>query len=83
MIDLLYLQNEEVHGEKANDKEQKRKHQLLKKIDECFAKIPEMWPSNYCLMPENKEDFVEYSTSNDLAKWLSSHQKMMQNSVNK
>ena len=42
MIDLSNLQNEEVHGKTANEKEQKRKHRLLKKIDECFAKIPEM-----------------------------------------
>ena len=28
-------------------------------------------------MPENKETFVESSTSNDLAEWLSSHQKMI------
>ena len=37
-----------------------------KKIEECFDKIPEIRPSNHCLMPENKEDFVESSMSNDL-----------------
>ena len=42
-----------------------------------------MQPSDYCLIPENKELFVESSTLNDLAEWLSSHQKMIQNSVNK
>ena len=77
MIDLWNLRNEEVHGKTANEKEQKHKHQLLKKIDKCFAKIPEMQPSDRCLMPENRETFVESSTSNDLAEWLASHQKMI------
>ena len=67
MIDLWNLQNEEVHGKTANEREQKCKHRLLKKIDECFIKIPEIQPSDQCLMSENKEIFVESSTSNDLA----------------
>ena len=83
MIDLWNLRNEEVHGKTVNEREQKCKHRLLKKIDECFAKIPEMRPSGQCLMPKNKESFVESSTSNDLAKWLLSHQKMIKNNVGK
>ena len=42
-----------------------------------------MQPSDKCLMTENKETFVESLTLNDLAKWLSSHQKMIKNSVDK
>ena len=42
-----------------------------------------MRPSDRCLMPENKDDFVESLTSNDLAEWLSSHQKMINNSIEK
>ena len=83
MIDLWNLRNEEVHGKTVNEREQKRKHRLLKKIDECFAKITEMRPSDRCLMPENRDDFVESSTSNDLAEWLASHQKMINNSIEK
>ena len=83
MIDLWNLQNEEVHGKTVNEREQKRKHHLLKKIDECFAKITEMRPSDCCLMPENRDDFVESSTSNDLAEWLASHHKMIKNSIEK
>ena len=42
-----------------------------------------MRPSDRCLMPENRDDFVESSTSNDLAEWLASHQKMINNSIEK
>ena len=77
------MRNEEVHGKTLNEREQKRKHRLLKKIDECFAKITEMRPSDRCLMPENRDTFVESSTSNDLAEWLASHQKMINNSIEK
>ena len=83
MIDLWNLQNEEVHRKTANEKEQKRKHRLVKKIDECLAKIPEMRPSDNCLMPENRETFIESSTSNDPAELLASHQKMIKNSIDK
>ena len=34
-------------------------------------------------MPENRDTFVESSTSNDLAEWLASHQKMIKNSIEK
>ena len=67
MIDLWNLRNEEVHGKTANEKEQKRKHRLVKKIDKCLAKIPEMRPSDRYLMPKNRETFIESLTSNDLA----------------
>ena len=83
MIDLWNLRNKEVYRKTTNENEQKRKHQLLKMIDKCFAKIPEMRPSDRCLMPENRETFVESSTSNDLAEWLASHQKMIKNSIDK
>ena len=83
MIDLWNLRNEDVHGKTVNEREQKHKHRLLKKIDECFAKITEMRPSNRCLMPENRDDFVESLTSNDLAEWLDSHHKMINNSIEK
>ena len=33
MINLWYLQDKEVHGKTANEKEQKRKNRLLKNID--------------------------------------------------
>ena len=42
MIDLWNLKNEEEHRKTANEKEQKRKHRLLKKINQCFAKRLEM-----------------------------------------
>ena len=42
-----------------------------------------MKPSNRCLMPENRETFVEFSTSNDLLEWLASHQKVIKNSIDK
>ena len=42
-----------------------------------------MRPSDRCLMPENRDSFVETSTSNDLAEWLASHQKMIKNSIEK
>ena len=77
------MRNDKVHRKTVNKREQKRKHRLLKKIDECFAKITEMRPSDRCLMPENRDDFVESSTSNDLAEWLASHQKMINNSIEK
>ena len=83
MIDLWNLQNEEVHGKTVNEREQKRKHRLLKKIDECFATITEIQSSNRCLMLENRDAFVESSTSNDLVEWLASHQKMIKNSIEK
>ena len=60
MIDLWYLQNKEVHRKTAKEKKQKYRHRFLKKIDECFAKIPEMRPSDQCLMPENKEILLEH-----------------------
>ena len=82
-VDLWNLRNEEVHGKTANKKEQKRKHRLVKKIDECLAKIPEMRPSDRCLMPDNRETFIESLTYNKLAEWLASHQKMIKNSIDK
>ena len=42
-----------------------------------------MQPSDHCLMPENRETFFKSSTSNDLAEWLASHQKMIKNSIDK
>ena len=81
MFDLWYLQNEEVHEKTANEKEQKCKDQLLKKINKCFAKIPKTLPSDYCLMQDDREAFLESLTLNDLAEWLFSHQKMIQNSL--
>ena len=42
-----------------------------------------MRPSDCCLMPENRDDFVGSSTSNNLAEWLASNQKMIKNSIEK
>ena len=82
-IKLWELRNEEVHGKTAEQQEQTRKSKLAVEVRKLNTWKNDSRPDDMCLFHANIEDFIEGSTAQNLATYISSHKKAIMNSVKK
>jgi hypothetical protein len=82
-IKLLELRNEEAHGKTAEQQEQIRKSKLAVEVRKLDTWKNDSRPDDICLFHANIEEFIESSTAQNLATYISSHKNAIMNSFKK
>jgi hypothetical protein len=82
-IKLWELRNEEVHGKTKEHQERTRKERLRIEVGRLNSMKDDARPSDMFLFHANEEEYIEQSTSQEIASWISSHRKAITNSVKK
>ncbi|OEU15138.1 hypothetical protein FRACYDRAFT_239817 [Fragilariopsis cylindrus CCMP1102] len=82
-INLWELRNEEVHGKTKEHQERTRKERLTIEVSRLNSLKDSARPSDMFLFHTNEEEYIEESTSQTIATWISSHRKAIANSVKK
>jgi NAD-dependent dihydropyrimidine dehydrogenase PreA subunit len=80
-IDLWEIRNEEVHGKTIEQQENIRKTKLSLEVRKLNSMKDQARPSDMCLFHENEEEYIEHSTAQMIATWVSSHRRAILNSV--
>jgi hypothetical protein len=77
------LRNEEVHGKTKEQQERTQKERLKIEVSRLNSMKDIARPSDMFLFHVNEEEYIDQSTSQTIASWISSHRKAIANSVKK
>jgi hypothetical protein len=82
-IELWELRNEKVHGKTEEQQERTRKAKLMNELRRMNSMRCQARPSDECLFIDNEDDFLDESTAQTIATYISSHRRAISNSVKK
>ena len=82
VIELWEIRNGQVHGRTNKEREQKRKSRHIQELKKLFEKKNDVRPADIVLFPEDEDEFIEKSTAQGIADYISMHSKAIKNSVN-
>ena len=81
MIELWEIRNGQVHGRTNKEREKKRKSRHIQELKKLFEKKNDVRPADIVLFPEDEDEFIEKSTAQGIADYISMHSKAIKNSV--
>jgi hypothetical protein len=82
-IKLWELRNEEVHGKSVEQQERTRKTKLSTDVRKLNAQKDKARPADMGLFHNDIEEFIDSSTAQTIATFISSHKRAIANSVKK